>query len=380
MHLNTPFALIFALSLSVMCKSQNSPAQPEKGNKTTSAQVKTYPTHLEKDRRLVVLLTLSPEEYPFAMLAGTIQRKSKVPLEREEAARELDDFSPVMAGEKMPVRAYMDAVAALVLGRWERTEKQGYRFLVSQSEADIVYGPQNDQERALLEIGLEFLNTLEKLPPQERKRLESGKHFSLNSLSPEMQEQFKRMLDIQEQSREERNESRMFTADTLPQARLHLENKKGKSFRRYFITIANDSGGMGWRINDYEHQKQLREQARLQRLQRAGNLDSIYQSRRFEISQEEAKRLPVLQQRINLDMRDATFPEVLIRLHRKYGIAFACDPKVTFPHRATVHFNATPLGDALDKLTALYPKTEWELRKSNLLIVRCAANIALKDK
>jgi hypothetical protein len=95
---------------------------------------------------------------------------------------------------------------------------------------------------------------------------------------------------------------------------------------------------------------------------------------KFALTQEAAKRLPALERKVTIQMRDVSFPEVLRYLHNVYNIAYVCDPGGVMPQRANVNIVNMPLGKALDRLTQIYKDTEWEWRKLNFLLLRGPQN------
>lgn len=346
-----------------------------------AANAESSQTYFEKDPRLKVSLTARSPAWTHLRLWSALYRKTGVPLEREEGASEFDDNTVALGFNGVSARAVMDAAAARVLARWERTERNGYRLPVPQRELDFVFLAKNEHQRELFGAGVEFIRDLSALPQEEQARIGSGQFIPFASLPANMQRSVGQMLqalsrEFQERDRAMGSARPPIPFEDLPSANFRVERQPANGFNRLALTVRFTSvrRTTGWSINDYEQQKQAREAARRRRP--AGELDALYAPRKFEVSQEEAKRLPALQKRITLSLANVTFPEVLQRLHAKYGLAFLSDPTQHMPQKATIRLVSVPLGEALDRLTEIYQDTEWEWRKYGVLIVRGPSNPA----
>lgn len=351
----------------------------------TTAGHALHRTHFETDPRLEAPMTVQSSAYAHRRLWQGITRKTKTPIERHEWVRGLDDDPISLAGNAVSARALMDAAAARILARWEWTDRNGYRLLAPEGELDKAFGAQSEEERERFQSGREFIRVLNALPADERASLESGTPVPFASLPPGMRMAVGGMLDplVREQKKKD---WAVFPAERINEASLRLERSPATEFTRLFLTLKVPGGnGAGFRINDYETRKQDRDATRQGR-QHAGkpgepeDLDSLYVPKRFEVSPEQAKRLPTLKRLVILDGQNVTFPDVLLLLYKQYGIPFISDPKTAMRQRADVHLSSMPLGEALDHLTKIYKDTEWEWRKYNILVVRGPSNAARYPK
>lgn len=371
-HLIISFALL-SLSMSGV-GSIHSPFLHQKSQAdgiAAKAEVKSY---FEEDSRLDQKITIKSYGIAHRELWQVLENKIRAPIEREEAASEIEADEIVIAASNVPVPTLMDAVAARVLARWERTQHNGYRMLVNQFELDFVFGAKSEREQERFAAGAAFIQDMNALPAQKRALLQSGEYVAFSSLPASMQQSLTQMLFSLSLEYQAKGKPATLQPEVLPQAAFRLERKPAQGFNRYFITVKADGGrASGWRFNDYEAQKQAREAAR-QEKQKAGEPNSIYTPVKWELSHREAKRLPALKRPITLDMKAVTFPEVLRRLHEKYNIAFISDSRKSMPDRADIVLRSLTLGDALDRLTQIYRNTEWEWRKDGFLIVRSSSN------
>lgn len=338
-----------------------------------------YQSYFEKDSRLNAPMTIQSASYMHLRLWRAIARTTKVPIDREQNAMELDTDPVALAGKDVPARALMDAAAARILARWERTEKKGYRLLVPQAEMDRGYGASNEYERERFRAGRAFIRALMALPAEERSRMESGQSVPFTSLPSDMQMAVTEMLQSLARQAQVTGWT-VFPVARVAEAEFRLERKPSSEFNRLWLQLKVPGQDVGFRINDYEEKKQERAGKARQKWQQMGEPDGLYIPEKFEVSQEAAKRLPALKRVVQIDAEGATFPKVLWLLHEKYGIAFLSDPKRTMPQRADVHLPPMPLGEALDKLTKIYKDTEWEYRKLGFIIVRGPRNPSREPK
>lgn len=372
-------ALVAMILTGAMASSQSLKTGP------TAADDAPRRTHFETDPRLEAPMTVQSPAYAQRRLWQGITRNTKTRIERHPWARDLDDVPVCLAGNAVSARALMDAAAARVLARWEWTDRNAYRLLSPEWELDEVFGAQSEEERERFQSGREFIRVLNALPADERASLESGNPVSFASLPPGMRIAVGAMLDplVREQKKKGWE---VFPAERINEASLRLGRLPATEFDRLFLTLKVPGGnGAGFRINDYETRKQDRDAARQGR-QRAGkpgkpeDLDDLYVPKRFEVSPEQAKRLPTLKRLVTLDGQNVSFPDVLLLLYKQYGIPFVSDPKIVMPQRADVHLSSMPLGEALDRLTEIYKDTEWEWRKYGVLVVRGPSNGARHPK
>jgi hypothetical protein len=362
--------MIMGLSLTSTCLQQVRDTV-DRSNLSSSSQ-----TFFERDSRLDVTLSQRAGKTTYREIWNQITRYTRVPLESEEAAREFFDAQIATGYHKMSARSLMDAMAAHTMTRWERTDKNGYRLLVSEKEMRI-HRPKNVHQEERYAQGAKFVNELNKLSTEEQKRIRSGEYVSLDSLPGEMRRAVEGVMEAlnQEYVSTGRGET-LHAAKLIESTRIKFEQEPQKGFNRYFLTVhVPGVGSSGCAFTDYED-RQKEVDAERARKQRAGDLDELYSPVKFAISQESARNLPVLQRKVTVQMRETTLPDVLRYLHTTYGIAYFSDPVIALPKRANVNIIGMPLSKALDRLTQIYEKTEWEWRKSNILLIRGPDNPA----
>ncbi len=344
---------------------------------STQARLARYEPRLvafDNDPQLKVKTSMRSLEALFPSLWDGFTRKAKVIIQREESAREFDSASLGVYCSEVSVHDLMDAMAASVLGRWEAIPK-GYRFLVSSSELDHAYMPKSDRFRDLNRKGMEFMKQAQGLSEDTRKRLEAGEALPYDALNPAMQGLGKDMLHtiMEEELAKLPPGTRIgIESDDDSQATIQMTREPSKGFDSYYLTLAKKGEGSAtWNVNNYEQRK-------AEGLQPGSTLNrsKVYTPKKNEISREDAIDSPLMKKPVSLQMRGALLPQVLRKLHEEYGLNFVCDALHTFPQPATVQFKSIPLGVALERLTELYPNTEWELRKSNILVYRSALNPA----
>lgn len=366
--------LVWAAVVTTVCASIVPPADgqsawTDRGRRQRSA------TTFETDARLEAKMTQRPGEWRVFQIWNAVTRRTKVRIEREDGAGDIEEGTIAGGWKGVSARAVMDAVAAFYVAPWERTERNSYRLLVPDRERDFTFSAKSDWERQRFAIGREFIRSLERLSPEERSRVDSGRSQPFSALPPEMQQQALGMLEQLELEYRSRGVGTSAYGRDLAGATFRLERKPARDFNRLFLTIkVPDVGSTGFRINDYEEKKRQREAARTRRA--GGGPDALYTPVKFEVKPEDARQLPELRRKVEIKLERGTFTDVLQHLHRNHGIAYLASPAIAMPKTARVRLPLMPLHEALDRLTAIFPDTEWEWRRYGFLLVRGPRNPA----
>jgi hypothetical protein len=353
--------------------SNTDASRPQAKPKSQRGTAVKPPTDFETDKRLDQTLTISSLRQEHALLWTRIDRRTGIEIEREDAAREFDDVPIALGGNDVSARAWMDAIAARVLARWEKTERSGYRFVVGDGELDFVYGAKDASRAAQLQAWSDFARQMQHLPPEQQAQLLSGNPYPVSELPDGMRQSLLEMMEALARGQESRGIGNQEPARLPMQATVAIERRPNNGFDVYKVRPGNGAsyGGV-FSVNNYEEKKRER-MASLDK-------DAVYQPVHNEIKPEAAKKLPALKRVVSINIRNATFPDVLKRLYTTYGIAFVSDAPRSMPQKADVRFSALPLGDLLDHLTEIYPGTEWEWRKYGVLVVRGAENVASRKR
>ena len=344
----------------------------QSGLSTASPKPHDSPTKMvtfDNDSRLKVTTSLQKSEVRHDVLWGHIMRQAKVTIEREEAAREFDNSPLTMCCNNVSIHDLMDAVAARILARWEKIPK-GYRFLVSSNELDTVYKPKSPKQRDFFRQGMEFVGRMKNLPDDQQRSLETGAPYS--SLPPAMQNFAHEIVRsfVQDMLENQPPGSQAeFASDDYSNATMRVQKQSVQGFDMYAISLSKPGGGGSWSVNNYEQKMAAGGQAGT-----SADKSKVYVPKKYEVTHDNALKTPLLKQLVSLRMRNVSLPQALRKLNEKYSLNFVSDPPTEFPQTATIEFTNRPLGELLDRLTELYPHTEWELRKSNILLYRCAKN------
>lgn len=340
-------------------------------SKPSGVQEKEPNGIFQNDTRLKAPITVRELEATHVFLWSKCADNARLRIEREQKLAELD-HDPVVVYCQGKVWDVMDALAARILTRWEKTPK-GYRMLVSRRELDLSYMPKSDKERELNRKGFEMVELRKQLPPEVREQLESGQRVPFDSLSPEMQNLQRDLVrsaieDLLATAPEGTKAS--IDPDNLVNTFVQIEKRDTHGFESYWIRLGKPgAGSVSRRVTNYE--KRMEEGAIPG--SKAGK-GEVYTPKKYALSREDALKTPLFKQKITLKMRDVRLPQVLIRLHEKYGLNFVTDSYAQFSKKASVAFERIPMGEAMNRLMELYPKTEWELRKTNMLIFRSPTN------
>ncbi len=348
----------------------------------TPTTTSTFPkpiSYFETDKRLNKRMTVTADSIRHVALWAKIKDTAGVRIEREPSAAEFDDAYILLAGKAMTTRAVMDAVAARVMTRWEKTEDKSYRLLVPSREMDNVHMPKTETEQERFSEARKFMDGLSEVPPELRDRILNGDKMEVADLPPSLQDPLLGMYQTIVDELSSRGKDIPFEGSGLRNGRMRLTRDPDKRFERWVFNVAvKDAGSSGWRFNNYEEMKKERENAR-RKLAASKGTDTLYIPVRNEITAKDAQRLSAMKRTVRLNLDAATLSEVLMQLHRVYNISFVCDPEMVKPARRSVNLTPMPLWDAMNRLTEIFPRTEWEVRKSGIIVVRGPENPA-RDK
>jgi hypothetical protein len=103
---------------------------------------------------------------------------------------------------------------------------------------------------------------------------------------------------------------------------------------------------------------------------------TLYDTRRYKISEKEYPKIKELNQIVSLKGKDMYMENVLKYLHETKGISCVTEVKQFINQRVDIDIPAMPLWKFMDTITKLYKDTEWEYRKSGVIIVRGPMNSA----
>jgi accessory colonization factor AcfC len=71
--------------------------------------------------------------------------------------------------------------------------------------------------------------------------------------------------------------------------------------------------------------------------------------------------------------------DVIKYLHDTLDFSCVCEPKQIAPQSANINISAMPVWKFMDTITEIYTDTEWEYRKSGVIVVRGPMN-STRDK
>jgi hypothetical protein len=319
---------------------------------------------LARDERLQGRLTVPAGNYSTGALFAAIYRATRVRPYAEEL--ELQRATLEAGCKGVSAAALMDAVSALWLARWRKEPRRRYQLLPSQQELQV-YLPRNRFQRDRAPAVRRFISQLSQLPRNDRLLLLSGRSVPTGLLPQEMQRSLHTMVEsIDREQTALQGYTNPFPLGSLSRSSLRIEARQRRELNTYFLTLfLRDWGSMGWLISDYEDPAAARGSA-------AGA--TLHVPEKFEVAPEEARELPALQKQVTLTAKQATLPALLRSLHQRYGVPFVCDAEQWMKERADVAIEGRPLAEALDRLTEIFPGTEWEYRKLGFLIVRSPGN------
>jgi hypothetical protein len=289
----------------------------------------------------------------------------------------------------------MDAVAAIKRGRWEkiRPEQQesnkppaDYRLLDSDDSEMTTYHSGVIKETN--EAALPLLEYFDGLPSEERKRILSqdsnGKKIPLrfSEMSPSLQESIRKLGQVADTVADGKAEDGWATMKKAS-VRITDETNPTNFFNEYNIDITTDFGvSLSFPVNNYaEKQKKV-------------NLISLNNESFFDTKVKnkddyrKSLKKDFLKKIVDVDIKNLLFPDVLKYLYEKYDLRIVT-LKTLFPQEQRVRFSLQKKDISLDKLLDVICEAfgkkeykiknmpyamEWELRSSNIIVMRPASS------
>ena len=344
--------------------------------KTVIAQVRTNSNQsillpseaLLQDVRLRRRVTVESSIIGTGPLFARLYRATRVRLYTNDL--ELKNSLYSLHCRDLTLAGVMDGIAAKNLLRWKKDVNSDYELVSNVSQWEI-YLPKGPYREDAFKTGLQFAADFKKLPPNLQADLLSANPVSVSRLPESARASLGAAFRSQGRERQS-HDSDFVPPDDISQATVRLEIDPQQTgafaFTSYFLTLHYPGHGMGWEFNDYPERKA--EEARSVGL---GKSATVYAMKAFELTQEEAKKLPILKQMVYLKASKITLPEALQSLCVSCGVPYTVGTgqKARLP-AADINLPPMPLGDALDRLTEIYEDNEWEYRKLGVVVMRRA--------
>lgn len=322
------------------------------------------PSFLEQDARLEVKLDVHSSPLTGAGIFARIKRTTGIKIQTNPMSLECEKATLTVACKAISARALMDAFAAFYQASWVKIEPSKYLLVLGKQSYETAYNSRGKFAQERYAAGRQFVQSLGALPEKERARILSPQGLPFRELPSLMQRQVGQMAEALRQETVEKGQDIGLPLDRLAETSFQLEQEPTSEFNVFFATInLSGAGSWGWRFDDYENWKRQQNEKRRKRQEVPGGVDDTYETRKFEISQKEARQLPALRRTVEIHVKHRTLVDVLQSLHEKYGIPVLTDTRRTMPQRANVDLGPMPLSEALDRLTEIYQDTEWEYRK-----------------
>ena len=288
-----------------------------------------------------------------------------------------DDYDKIQCScfvKNIEVYKVMDGLAGLFLTRWTKDGVDRY-IMTDPFEFTIGWIPKNPEEIERCEVSLPFLNDYMRLPTELQKNLkdnddipsrDNGIPFS--KLPEPMQQCLYKMMEVENKYREKGN---FVSPEEILNSRITVDNESERGNIELFICVntKNRSGG-----SRYSNTKYLIDNGIL----RPSN-EKTYACKKWDIDRKEYKKVKTLQQEITLNSSYFVM-DILNYLHQNFDISCVSEPQKNIPMRGRVEVSKMPLWQFLEKMPEIFPETEWEYRKSEILVVRGPRNAARDNK
>lgn len=323
--------------------------------------------------RLRTRISLERKSATVAQALSKLSEHTLVHLTSEGA--ELSTTSIALRCDAVPLRDILASIAEM--GDWEwkwRNEstlvlKERYR----PHNLDL-YRPRNEAQREVYQRGAEFLSQFGKLSPDTQAALDFNRQVQAGVLQPgvpftslpsAVQENLRAMFTANSAATESGGVNLTINSNNLSQSRVSLHvGTSQEGFDPFDVRLLNylpngSSGGMSLsfvRFQDPREGYHVVPHDEVGGFQsRSAELDAL--SRQKALAAD-----PRLKEKVSLRMTGATFFQAITALSAKANLGFASQlpSELGKPGKRTFSFPAMPLGEMLDKLTALYAARDDE--------------------
>lgn len=338
-------------------------------------------TYLEAEARLADLLPLNVTGQTMAELLTRIQRRTGITLAVGERARAYQNKRVGMAGETMPCRAIMDALAAVELCRWVRTGER--RYELREPSPGAIPAVRQAANSEVTTRGLALRDLMRMVPPDQFKLMSNGQYLPYTRLSPRLKTAITELVNASNRAdiasvavTSGRREPILISMRDVEVGEISFQEETRPEVTRYrlFYRFRYDADG-----NRKSGSISFNNASERGGRGGANELEEVYLPIRFDMSLKEAKEQPELQRDVSLRSPELTYPEAVSRL---FGLAKV--PTLYFIERSakrkSVNLSGVPLIEALEQLGKVFPDYEWEYRRMGFVVVREPGNTARRPQ
>ena len=270
----------------------------------------------------------------------------------------------------------MDGLGALFLTRWVK-EDVGRFTMIDNFEYTLGWVPESPEEVERCEASMPFLSEYLRLPSDIQDKLKNDEKASnqnnglpLSALPPAMQQAIYSMMDVENKFKGKN--SRNISQEEISNGRVMVDNSTSvMGTIKLFIRLNTSKGSYGAL---YTNTKKLVDNKTLN----ASN-EKTYECKKWDIERKDYKNENKLKQEIILN-GNYTIIDILKYLHDNFDISCISETNKTIPMRVSVRISKMPLWQFLEKMPETFLETEWEYRKSEVLVVRGPRNSARDNK
>lgn len=379
-------AVAFALSIGIGLHAPNSFAQ---GNATTTTGAKPAtdkPNLLERDGRLSKRITIvADEDSTVGKVLRALTVAGPVRLKLGEELEGMRNHPIRVRFEDIPLRDAMDAIATLHQFQWERLGSDQYVLRHRKNFLDgfLPTDPVRIEQAAM---GKRIFAEFERLTLGQKEALTTPESMvSLSELPPAMQEQIRALYESLDSERAKSGNPALQDPTNLIGAKVRLETTEQPLYTQRTLVMQGSNLSSRWSFHDVAERLKADADAIA-----SGKRTPPYNPQDYTVTPDDLfKNSPNTTTR---PQQEGTEPTVTLDTLEPVPVLQAASVLAESVRKVkgngsyvldTEQFQASPVpvflkqirvSEAINKLAKLYPETEWEFRKSGLLIVRGKIN------
>jgi hypothetical protein len=330
---------------------------------------------LSKELNLQKRINLEYSIVNFGQIYTRVERDTKIHLYSDY---EMYNTTPLAVFFKNDeVYKVMDAIASLFLSRWakkypEKNTRDPIKYTMLYEGERMIWVPESKEEILRSEAATPFINGYLTIDSGLKERLNDrmalvgnkDNGLPMQDLSAEMQKSIRNMLGVRRIVNP--NEREIPEAEISKSRVIVKYERKPFGIHELYVTVNTEKGSYS---SLYSNSRKVFESGAIKT-----ETPTLYDTRRFRLPNKEYPKIKELNQIISLKRDNIYMINVVKHIHDSLGISCVTEIKDFIPQIANVNISAMPVWKFMDAVTKVYTDTEWEYRKSGVIVVRGPRN------
>jgi hypothetical protein len=256
----------------------------------------------------------------------------------------------------------MDAISTVRNFGWNRTQQYTYQLDDSLDEYEKVFKRVDNFDKERSDAALPFMDFVDRLSNEEKNNLKNNSRgIPFRNLPKNIQKSLSNVANILEKQYP-KSKGLEFR---LSSGSISIETPNSAGFRHFMIIFNVPGTSISISVHDFETWKAQRSII--------GEKQSRLDYKKSKVTTSSWARS--LEGKKKVSFQGYASPEeILLDIARQYKVDILCDSKKMWKKSANFSVKEIPMSEFLDILVDKFPKTEWEIRESGIIVVRGSKN------